>query len=131
MKAGFNLSSTPELTTIERLRGRNLTRGPEAMAGISRLATSEKVGGKSQGRTGGETRKPYASPAPFSIPVHATARRYRSKNPKVTLLLRCPTSRVRRSLAKRVEKLDVEEYFFGLMFLCSGSVVTKKQMNDM
>jgi SAM-dependent methyltransferase len=35
-----------------------------------------------------------------------------------------------RSLAKRVEKLDVEEYFFGLMFLCSGSVVTKKQMND-
>ena len=27
-----------------------------------------------------------------------------------------------RSLAKRVEKLDVEEYFFGLMFLCSGSV---------
>ena len=35
-----------------------------------------------------------------------------------------------RSLAKRVEKLDVEEYFFGLMFLCSGSVGTKKQMND-
>src|SRR5713101_4846420 len=33
-------------------------------------------------------------------------------------------------LAKHVEKLDVEEYFFGLMFLCSGSVVTKKQMND-
>ena len=32
-----------------------------------------------------------------------------------------------RILAKRVEKLDVEEYFFGLMFLCSGSVVTKKQ----
>jgi hypothetical protein len=31
-----------------------------------------------------------------------------------------------RILAKRVEKLDVEEYFFGLMFLCSGSVVTKK-----
>jgi demethylmenaquinone methyltransferase/2-methoxy-6-polyprenyl-1,4-benzoquinol methylase len=35
-----------------------------------------------------------------------------------------------RILAKHVEKLDVEEYFFGLMFLCSGSVVTKKQMND-
>jgi precorrin-6B methylase 2 len=32
-----------------------------------------------------------------------------------------------RILAKRVEKLDVEEYFFGLMFLCSGSVVTKKR----
>jgi SAM-dependent methyltransferase len=30
-------------------------------------------------------------------------------------------------LAKRVKKLDVEEYFFGLMFLTSGSVVTKKQ----
>jgi len=29
-------------------------------------------------------------------------------------------------LAKRVEKLAVEEYFFGLMFLASGSVVTKK-----
>jgi ubiquinone/menaquinone biosynthesis C-methylase UbiE len=29
-------------------------------------------------------------------------------------------------LAKRVEKLDVEEYFFGLMFLASGSVITKK-----
>jgi nucleoside-diphosphate-sugar epimerase len=28
-------------------------------------------------------------------------------------------------LAKRVEKLNVEEYFFGLMFLVSGSVVTK------
>ena len=35
-----------------------------------------------------------------------------------------------RILAKRVEKLDVQEYFFGLMFLCSGSVVRKKQMND-
>jgi hypothetical protein len=35
-----------------------------------------------------------------------------------------------RILAKRVEKLDVEEYFFGLMFLCSGSVVTKEAMND-
>jgi SAM-dependent methyltransferase len=33
-----------------------------------------------------------------------------------------------RTLAKRVEKLDVEEYFFGLMFLCSGSVVTRKQI---
>ena len=32
-----------------------------------------------------------------------------------------------RILAPRVEKLDVEEYFFGLMFLASGSVVTKKQ----
>lgn len=31
-----------------------------------------------------------------------------------------------RVLAKRVQKLDVEEYFLGLMFLCSGSVVTKK-----
>ena len=30
-----------------------------------------------------------------------------------------------RSLARRVEKLNVEEYFFGLMFLVSGSVVTK------
>jgi len=30
-----------------------------------------------------------------------------------------------RILAKRVEKLNVEEYFFGLMFLVSGSVVTK------
>jgi hypothetical protein len=30
-------------------------------------------------------------------------------------------------LAKRVQKLDVEEYFFGLMFLCWGSVLTKKQ----
>jgi demethylmenaquinone methyltransferase/2-methoxy-6-polyprenyl-1,4-benzoquinol methylase len=32
-----------------------------------------------------------------------------------------------RILAKRVQKLDVEEYFFGLMFLCWGSVLTKKQ----
>lgn len=32
-----------------------------------------------------------------------------------------------RMLAKRVEKLDVEEYFFGWMFLASGSVVTKKE----
>ena len=31
-----------------------------------------------------------------------------------------------RILAKRVEKLNVEEYFSGLMFLASGSVVTKK-----
>ncbi len=31
-----------------------------------------------------------------------------------------------RMLAKRVENLDVEEYFFGLMFLTSGAVVTKK-----
>jgi SAM-dependent methyltransferase len=31
-----------------------------------------------------------------------------------------------RSLAKRVEKLNVEEYFFGLMFLTSGSVVATK-----
>lgn len=31
-----------------------------------------------------------------------------------------------RILAKRVEKLDVDEYFFGLMFLTSGSVVTTK-----
>jgi len=31
-----------------------------------------------------------------------------------------------RLLAKRVEGLDVEEYFFGLMFLTSGSVVTGK-----
>ena len=31
-----------------------------------------------------------------------------------------------RVLAKRVENLDVEEYFLGLMFLTSGSVVTKK-----
>jgi ubiquinone/menaquinone biosynthesis C-methylase UbiE len=31
-----------------------------------------------------------------------------------------------RILAKRVEKLDIEEYFFGLMFLTSGSVITKK-----
>lgn len=32
-----------------------------------------------------------------------------------------------RMLAKHVEGLDVEEYFFGLMFLASGSVVTKKE----
>lgn len=31
-----------------------------------------------------------------------------------------------RILGNRVEKLDVEEYFFGSMFLASGSVVTKK-----
>ena len=31
-----------------------------------------------------------------------------------------------RMLAKRVENLDVEESFFGLMFLASGSVVTRK-----
>jgi demethylmenaquinone methyltransferase/2-methoxy-6-polyprenyl-1,4-benzoquinol methylase len=31
-----------------------------------------------------------------------------------------------RSLAKRVEKLNVEEYFFGLMFLTSGSVVATR-----
>ena len=31
-----------------------------------------------------------------------------------------------RMLAKRVEKLDIEEYFFGLMFLASGSAVTEK-----
>jgi SAM-dependent methyltransferase len=30
-----------------------------------------------------------------------------------------------RSLAKHVEKLDVEEYFLGLMFLCSGSIPRK------
>ena len=30
-----------------------------------------------------------------------------------------------RIVAKRVEKLNVEEYFFGLMFLTSGSVVAK------
>jgi len=35
-----------------------------------------------------------------------------------------------RVLAKRVQKLDVEEYFLGLMFLCSGSVVTKKALNE-
>jgi len=29
-------------------------------------------------------------------------------------------------LAKFVEKLDIEEYFFGWMFLASGSVVTRK-----
>lgn len=29
-------------------------------------------------------------------------------------------------LAKRVEKLEVEEYFFGWMFLASGSMGTKK-----
>ncbi len=32
-----------------------------------------------------------------------------------------------RMAAKRVEELDVEEYFLGLMFLASGSVVTKKR----
>jgi SAM-dependent methyltransferase len=32
-----------------------------------------------------------------------------------------------RSVAKRVEKLDVEEYFFGLMFLCSGSILQKSR----
>ena len=32
-----------------------------------------------------------------------------------------------RILAKHVQKLDVEEYFFGLMFPCYGSVLTKKQ----
>lgn len=31
-----------------------------------------------------------------------------------------------RVLAKRVEKLDIEEYFFGLMFLASGSAATTK-----
>ena len=31
-----------------------------------------------------------------------------------------------RMLAKRVEKLNVEDFFFGWMFLASGSVVTKK-----
>jgi ubiquinone/menaquinone biosynthesis C-methylase UbiE len=31
-----------------------------------------------------------------------------------------------RILAKRIEKLNVEEYFFGLMFLTSGSVVATK-----
>ncbi|MBI1807793.1 MAG: methyltransferase domain-containing protein [Ignavibacteria bacterium] len=31
-----------------------------------------------------------------------------------------------RILARYVERLDVEEYFFGLMFLASGSVITKK-----
>jgi hypothetical protein len=31
-----------------------------------------------------------------------------------------------RILSKRVEKLNVEEYFFGLMFLTSGSVVGTK-----
>ena len=31
-----------------------------------------------------------------------------------------------RMLAKFVEKLDIEEYFFGWMFLASGSVVTRK-----
>jgi ubiquinone/menaquinone biosynthesis C-methylase UbiE len=36
-----------------------------------------------------------------------------------------------RTLAKRVEKLEVEEYLFGLMFLCSGSMLEKKPMNDM
>jgi demethylmenaquinone methyltransferase/2-methoxy-6-polyprenyl-1,4-benzoquinol methylase len=30
-----------------------------------------------------------------------------------------------RGLAKRVEKVDVEEYFLGLMFLCSGSIPRK------
>jgi hypothetical protein len=34
-----------------------------------------------------------------------------------------------RMLAKRVEKLDVEDYFFGWLFLASGSVVTKKTKN--
>lgn len=29
-------------------------------------------------------------------------------------------------LAKRVDKLEIEEYFFGVMFLASGSVITKK-----
>jgi len=32
-----------------------------------------------------------------------------------------------RSVAKRVEKLDIEEYFFGLMFLCSGSILEKSR----
>jgi ubiquinone/menaquinone biosynthesis C-methylase UbiE len=32
-----------------------------------------------------------------------------------------------RSLAKRVEKLDINEDFFGLMFLCSGSILQKSQ----
>ena len=32
-----------------------------------------------------------------------------------------------RMLAKRVENLDVEEYFLGLMFLTSGSVVARKR----
>ena len=35
-----------------------------------------------------------------------------------------------RGLARCVEKLDVEEYFLGLMFLCSGSI-PRKSMNDM
>lgn len=33
-----------------------------------------------------------------------------------------------RILAKRLDKLSVEEYFFGLMFLASGSVVTRKEL---
>jgi hypothetical protein len=32
-----------------------------------------------------------------------------------------------RSLAKHIEKLDVEEYFLGLMFLCSGSIPRKSR----
>lgn len=32
-----------------------------------------------------------------------------------------------RMLMQRVQKLDVEEYFFGLMFLCWGSILKNKQ----
>ena len=33
-----------------------------------------------------------------------------------------------RGLAKHVEKLEVEEYFLGLMFLCSGSILRKSSV---
>jgi hypothetical protein len=33
-------------------------------------------------------------------------------------------------LAKYVEGLDVEEYFFGLMFLASGSVARRSSVGD-
>jgi hypothetical protein len=33
-----------------------------------------------------------------------------------------------RILAKRLDKLSAEEYLFGLMFLASGSVVTRKEL---
>ena len=35
-----------------------------------------------------------------------------------------------RSLAKRLEQVDIEEYFFGLMFLASGSVATMNSSNQ-
>jgi demethylmenaquinone methyltransferase/2-methoxy-6-polyprenyl-1,4-benzoquinol methylase len=54
-------------------------------------------------------------------------------NPVLTMLFKLTFSTTPRldyepwrMVAKRVEKLDIEEYFLGLMFLASGSVATAK-----